>query len=246
MRRKSKKSKKIKRWLFLGLILSVAAHYGWKALSEFQRLNLNRNAVKINGNDMVSANKILTRLDLDFKKNILKINREELEEKLQNLDRIKRARVKRDFPNGLKIEVEEVLPVGYKIIEGRRFVVTETGDVFEGNEGPSVKFMADGKNNAAAIVRTLDIIKNTDKDFFSMIEAVDINYKDDIIIYLREGWFMKLPPVKNITEDKVSGYLDIAKQVKEKYKNKRNRFNYMDFRYIDFNEESIRGAVIVK
>lgn len=195
---------------------------------------------------MVSDNKILIQLDEVLKKNILEIDTDRLENMLSKFDRIKTARVKRHFPDGLRITIDEVLPVGYIIRDGRRMVVTADGEIFEGPEGPPVKFIITQKEVIPGIVRLLNVIKKTDEEFFPLVEAADINYKGDTILYLTEGWFMKLPPAGMINEEMMAVYLDMAEKIKEKYSGRRKDFNYMDFRFIDFNAENIKGAIILK
>ncbi|MGM0567738.1 MAG: FtsQ-type POTRA domain-containing protein, partial [Elusimicrobiota bacterium] len=97
--------------------------------------------VVISGNRMVSENEILTGLDLDYGKNIFSYSLAELEKKLKKKKKIKKARLKRNFPDSLHVRVFEVNPVGYAVIEGERNVVSEEGVFFKGSQGPPVEFI---------------------------------------------------------------------------------------------------------
>jgi cell division protein FtsQ len=107
-----------------------------------QILGLDPELVEISGNSMVSDNEIRALLDLRHGQNILRMDTGELGRRLMSLDRIKYARIKRNFPDSLYVVVQEVEPAGYLIRDGARYVVTTEGEIFQGLEGPTIEFKA--------------------------------------------------------------------------------------------------------
>ena len=195
---------------------------------------------------MVSKNRIIDVLELKkYKTNILKINISQLEDKLKKLPRIKDVRIKRDFPNSLKILIKEVEPVGYLIKEGNRYVVTTSGDIFPGIEGEPLKFKVHQTEKLKRLSDLLLKIRGVNEDFCNEITAIDLNYRNEVIIHSHR-YYYKWQEISEINDWVIDRnvYL-IYKVIKEREKENK-KISYIDLRFVEADGNKVSGAVIVK
>jgi len=242
---KRKRKKKISKFIFAVLVITISVKFVWNALLKLELLRLNPEKITIDGNSMVSRNTILGVLNLKYGNNILKIDTGALENRLSKLDRINTVSIKRNFPDSLNIKVIEVTPAGYIIRDGRRFVVTGEGEIFPGLEGPPVKFKTEEKDEIKHLVKLLERIKKTDENFYNGIIAVDINYRNEVIIYSKE-YCCNWPEIDEITSDIIKRNIYLIRQVLNKAAVEKRNIEYIDLRFIDSESDRVNGAVIVK
>lgn len=239
-----RKKKKIFRWVFAFLFISILGNYTWNFLRRFELLTLNPDNITIYGNTMISDNKILGLLNLK-PQNLLTLDRGHIEKKLKLLPRIKNVSVKKDFPNSLKIQIEEVEIAGYLIKENTRYVVTGEGDIFRGLEGPAIKFKVFEKVNLKALSDLLTDIKKVNEDFYNKILALDKNYKNEVIIHTGKGYF-KWGVLQEIDASVIALNIYLADKIIEIYKKEDRKFSYIDLRFVVIKDNRIEGSVIVK
>lgn len=238
-------AKFLSKWIFIFLVLAVAGKFLWNILLNLEQLGLNPDSITIEGNSMVSDNRILGVLDLKYGQNILKIKTKELTEKLQALVRINMVSIKRDFPDSLKINVEEVKPVGYLIKNNIRYVITCDGIIFPGLEGPAIEFKVSDTETIKKLAILLLKIDRVNSKFYNSIIAVDCNYRDEVII-CRHDCYVKLPAVSEIDEAVIKRSIYLLDEVVKQYKKESQNISYIDLRFVDFDNGKIKGAVIVK
>ncbi len=242
------KTKKLYIWVFTFMAVSVVGKVSWNFLTNIDRLELKENSIKITGNNMISDNKIIGKLNNYYHKNLLKLNTKEIENKIEKFQRISQTKVIRDFPDGLIVQVQEVAPVGYMMKSSGRHVVTREGEIFPGIEGPPLKFKVSEKEKIIKISKLLDSIIEVNRDFHNNIKAIDLNYKEDVEIYLRRGVRIIWPSLPDLKEESIRKNIYLVHKTEEQYEltNNRNVEN-IDMRYIktDMNNK-IDGAIIVK
>lgn len=206
---------------------------------------INPNSIEVIGNKLVSENKILNILKIGHGKNILKINLNEYEKEIERNPRIKKVEIRRNYPDSLIVNIEEVVPAGYLIKNGIRYVVTKQGDIFPGPEGPAIKFKKNDSKKIKRLSALLDRIEKQERNYFNKIIAVDMNYKNDVIIHTHNH-YSKWPNIERISDSLIKKYVLLMEKIEEKCKQKNDHIVYMDLRYIEFNEERIDGTIIVK
>ncbi|MGM0440818.1 MAG: cell division protein FtsQ/DivIB [Elusimicrobiota bacterium] len=241
-------SKKVLSWFFLLMVVSIAGKFGWDFLSNMDRLTLKPRSIKITGNKMVSDNKILSLLDNYYDRSLLKLDIDNLEQEVESLNRVRKSDIIRDFPDGLIIEISEIKPIGYMMKSGKRYVVTDRGVTFPGVEGPPLKFKVDGKDKIVKISKLLNKIKQINNDFYNNIMAINLNYKEDVIIHLRRGVRMIWPTLSKLNKNVIKNNIYIANKAEKEYADRRKEnIKNIDMRYIETDmKNKIDGAVIVK
>jgi cell division septal protein FtsQ len=246
VRRKKTKFKPVKlllKLVFVVLIISIAGRYLWEFLLEFEYLGLKIENVSIVGNSIVSQKDIMSVLKLQHGQNILKIDTGYLEEKLENLDRIKKAEIRRNYPDSLKIKIEEVIPVGYLKKADKRYVVTVEGKIFPGTEGSEIEFKVTDEEKLKVLAELLQKMKRVSKVFYDRITAIDISYRGEVITY-EKSFYVQWPEASKINDILIDRIVYIIEKVEETSNGK--KFEYIDVRFIEFVNGEIKGALIVK
>lgn len=241
-----KKKRIILRWLFIALTVSVAGNFVWNIVSKSNLLVLEVHSVTISGNRLVSKNRIIDVLELKkYRANILKINISHLEDKLKKLPRIKDVRIKRDFPNSLKVLIKEVEPVGYLIKKGNRYVVTASGDSFPGIEGAPIKFKVHQTEKLKRLSDLLIKIRSVNKDFYNKIVAIDLNYRNEVIIHGYDCYY-KWPVISKINDWVIDRNIYLIYKVIRNREKENKKISYIDLRFIEPSGSKVSGAVIIK
>jgi cell division protein FtsQ len=106
--------------LFLLMILSVI--YFQSPLSHVK-------TIKVNGNELVSSETILSESKLKPGMNVWGVNKNETAERLTKLPEIKSAKVKLSFPNSFVIEVNELGKKAYLLKDNKFLIILENGKV---------------------------------------------------------------------------------------------------------------------
>lgn len=227
------------------MILSVTGKFLWNIFLRLEQLGLDPDTIIIEGNSMVSGNRIRAILDLEYGQNILSIKTKELEKKLEALSRIKSVRIKRNFPDSLNIYIEEVRPAGYLIKNNKRYVVTFDGNIFPGLEGPAVELKVNDPEKIKRLTALLWKIGEIDEKFHNSIIAVDCNYRDEVIIF-RHDCYIKWQVISEIDEVAIKRNIYLLRKVIKEYQTESRSITYLDFRFIDFDDGKVKGAIIVK
>ncbi len=237
--RKKGRVKKILRLLMPVMVIAVGMRYVWALASETDLFKLKEMNVEVEGNSMLSERDIIASLEIQYGKSIFSYRLREMEERLRKNRRIKEARIKRNFPDGLFIEIFEVIPAGYTFRQGYRCVVTAGGDVFPGPEGPPLKFIADDPQSIRTLSSFLQGLKEKSPAFYNKIIAADLNYRGDIILHTSKAR-MLWPPEGELTRTEIKRKISIYESLEKK------EVSGIDFRFMDIGEKNATGSVIVK
>ncbi|MFC2091257.1 cell division protein FtsQ/DivIB [Elusimicrobiota bacterium] len=243
--KKSRSKKLLKKYIFILMVFSILIRLGWNILLNMDYLGIDTEKIVITGNKMVSDNEIFDMLGLKDGQNILSIDTEMLESKLQALDRLESVRVQRDFPDAMKVTVEEVVPAGYLMKEGRRYVVTVNGKNFEGLEGPMIEFKQTDPHRTVLMSGLLEDIRGTDADYYNTITGIDLNYRLEVIIY-HNDYYIKWPVITGIDKSSINKYIYFIEKMINKSRKEGKKMEYADLRFLDLVDGRIKGAVIIK
>ncbi|GEM_PF-3005036 len=228
------------------MVTAVGGRFCWRFLINWDYLNLDSDKIIIKGNVFMSEDRLTEALDFKDGRNILAIDTSYYERKLQKFEFVSKAKVRRDFPDSLKIDIEEKKPVGYTIIDGESHVVTEKGDYFPGEADGFLLFKSEDGDALKKLVDLTEKINRIESSFYDRISAVDINYRNEIIIYLKEGFYCKWPVVEDLDEVNIKRSIFLTEKVSEKHISKEGELEYVDLRLVKVGGEEINGAVVVK
>ena len=89
---------------------------------------------------------------------------------------------------------------------GKRHVVTYEGIVFPGHEGPDIEIKNQKSEKIHELTVLLGMIQQINNSFYSEISAIDINYRNEVIIY-RKDYYLKLPEIDEIDETAFKRYI---------------------------------------
>ncbi|MBN2407239.1 MAG: FtsQ-type POTRA domain-containing protein [Elusimicrobia bacterium] len=214
-------------------------------LLKLEQLNIKPDKITIEGNSMVSDNEILSVMDLGYGVHILAADLGEMENRLEELSRIKKVKIRRNFPDSLKVTVEEVEPVGYLMEDEKRYVVTLDGDVFPGIEGPALKFKVKDPEKIRQLAELLRRIGNIDRNFYNGIIAIDSNYRDEVYIH-KDGYYAKWGVLGGLDDNVIRRNIYIEEKIAGQYGDKIKDIDYIDLRFIEISDKKIDGAVLIK
>lgn len=245
IRRKGDRRIKPGRWILSGVMVYFGARALWGAVSSGELFNINPEKILVEGNSMVSTNMIISGLEEVFGQNIMGIDLKKLRQDIKTYPKIKEVRVRRRYPDGLYISIEERVPAGYVMISGERNVVNECGKIFPGTEGPVIEFKSLESENITKISEFLNDIRDIRPEVYSEITAVDMNYRNEVIIY-ENDFFLKLSPVSEMDRELIKKYFDLTGRIREDIYSKDNSLSYIDLRFIKYSENGFKGAAIVK
>ena len=195
--------------------------------------------------EMVSENTILNTMGLRYGQNLLTIEISFLEKKLTSLDRIKQAELKRDFPDGLKVSIEEVVTVGYINKNTSRYVVTNAGDIFPGLEGPPIEFKNTSRAEMIDLASFLEKIRLSDQAYYDSIEAAGFDYAGQLVLY-KELYYVKWPAPKDLDKSKINNNIYLERKLIKNYNKESREVDYIDFRFVEYYDGRIKGALVIK
>lgn len=110
-------------------LLFAAAWFVFKTGFE-QSVFFKVDEVEIDGNDYVSSKKILALTGLNVKSSMWKIKTAELAEKLERQERIKKAEIDKDWPDRIRIIIQERSPEALVSRKGELFYLDDEGVIF--------------------------------------------------------------------------------------------------------------------
>ena len=164
-------------------------------------------------------------------KSLIFISRNIIKESINDLNFIKEIKVKKIYPDTIKIIVVELKPLANFINKDNKFLILESGDLIEkSSENKFDKLpiiLGSGAEKKFHIFYQSLMMENFEIDLIKEFNYFKINRWD---IVLKDGKIIKLPI--NKYEDSIKEFLSI-------YKKK----DYYDFKVFDFR---IKGQLILK
>jgi cell division protein FtsQ len=125
--RRKKANRRLIFLLLLFFIFIACILYFQSPLSHVQ-------AIKVLGNNVYSENDIVSSAKISSDNNIWKVENNEIEKRIKQLPEIKSAEVKKQFPNTVVINVEELKRIAYISVENEYVPVLENGKILEKNQ----------------------------------------------------------------------------------------------------------------
>ena len=164
-------------------------------------------------------------------KSLIFISRNIIKESINDLNFIKEIKVKKIYPDTIKIIVVELKPLGNFINKDNKFLILESGDLIENSSENKFDklpiILGYGAEKKFHIFYQSLMMENFEIDIIKEFNYFKINRWD---IVLKDGKIIKLPI--NKYEDSIKEFLSI-------YKKK----DYYNFKVFDFR---IKGQLILK
>ena len=164
-------------------------------------------------------------------KSLIFISRNIIKESINDLNFIKEIKVKKIYPDTIKIIVVELKPLANFINKDNKFLILENGDLIENSSENKFDklpiILGSGAEKKFHIFYQSLMMENFEIDLIKEFNYFKINRWD---IVLKDGKIIKLPI--NKYEDSIKEFLSI-------YKKK----DYYDFKVFDFR---IKGQLILK
>ena len=164
-------------------------------------------------------------------KSLIFISRNIIKESINDLNFIKEIKVKKIYPDTIKIIVVELKPLGNFINKDSKFLILESGDLIENSSENKFDklpiILGYGAEKKFHIFYQSLMMENFEIDIIKEFNYFKINRLD---IVLKDGKIIKLPI--NKYEDSIKEFLSI-------YKKK----DYYNFKVFDFR---IKGQLILK
>ena len=164
-------------------------------------------------------------------KSLIFISRNIIKESINDLNFIKEIKVKKIYPDTIKIIVVELKPLGNFINKDSKFLILESGDLIENSSENKFDklpiILGYGAEKKFHIFYQSLMMENFEIDIIKEFNYFKINRWD---IVLKDGKIIKLPI--NKYEDSIKEFLSI-------YKKK----DYYNFKVFDFR---IKGQLILK
>tara|TARA_B100001996_G_C18639637_1_gene585120 strand:+ start:659 stop:1336 length:678 start_codon:yes stop_codon:yes gene_type:complete len=223
-----KEKKSLILWLPLFIFLTT---YSLNSENETKESFLSIKTIKVEGIINLDAQEIRGRLNKFKGKSMILINRNEIRKLANNFQFIKELKVKKIYPDTIKVTITEHEPLGIFFNKNKKNLLIEGGGVIENYK--------DDKTNTLPAVYG----KGAEKKFHIFCQSLkDTNFKIDLIeqfnyfqinrwdIILKDGKVVKLPAedYDNSLEEFLSIY----------QKNNFNNFRVFDFR--------VKGQLILK
>ncbi|WP_428908738.1 cell division protein FtsQ/DivIB [Niallia sp. Krafla_26] len=133
--RRKKANRRLIFLLLLFFILIACILYFQSPLSHVQNIT-------VSGNDVYKDEDIISKANLSSRTNIWKVENEEIEKKIRQLDEIKTVEVKKQFPATIHIDVEELQRIAYISFENKYLPVLEDGNTLNKNQSTEIPLAA--------------------------------------------------------------------------------------------------------
>lgn len=171
--RRKKANKRLIVLLLLFFILISCVVYFQSPLSHI-------NKISIVGNQVYTDEQVMKLSSLSKKTNVWKIDKEDIQKKIEKLTEVKSAAVKVKFPNNVTIQVEEWKRIAYIMKEGTFSPILENGEIIDEDsgivpvnspvlidfsEGEAMEEMIDGLNDVPVeVINSISEIHYTPKE----------------------------------------------------------------------------------
>lgn len=180
---KSKLKRRQKKQLaFLTMITLVAALIAVILLTPA----FNVNNIKITGNSMVSDEEIIMAGGLSKNVNILNVDIDSAEENIKSLPYIKKAEIKRSFPDTIKIKVLEEVGVAYFTTKDGYVIISSDGKCIDVSSGLSEDKNSSGQVAQLPKLPVIKGIKNVKYSKGEIIKSEDSQRLKSLFVCLHE------------------------------------------------------------
>tara|TARA_B100000029_G_scaffold145281_1_gene140480 strand:- start:1325 stop:1999 length:675 start_codon:yes stop_codon:yes gene_type:complete len=215
-----KKKKSFFLWLFLFIFLTT---YSFNSVQNTKDPFLPVKTIKIQGINNSDKEQIEERLNQFKGKSIILVSRNQMREVIHNLKFVKGLKLKKIYPDMIKLTIIEYKPIGIFVNKNKKFLITEGGKGIENYQAN--KFNALPKVYGQGAKKNFHTFYKFLEDMNFSIELIErFNYFDinrwDLI--LKNGKIVKLP--RENYENSLKKFLSIYQ--KEDFSN----FKVFDFR----------------
>ncbi len=180
---KSKLKRRQKKQLaFLTMITLIAALIAVILLTPA----FNVNNIEITGNNMVSDEEIILAGGLSKNVNILNVDTDAAEENIKSLPYIKKAEIKRSFPDTIKIKVLEEVGVAYFTTKDGYVIITSDGKCIDVSSGLSEDKNSSGQVAQLPKLPVIKGIKNVKYSKGEIVKSEDSHRLKSLFVCLHE------------------------------------------------------------
>ena len=180
---KSKLKRRQKKQLaFLTMITLVAALIAVILLTPA----FNVNNIEITGNSMVSDEEIIMAGGLSKNVNILNVDTDAAEENIKSLPYIKKAEIKRSFPDTIKIKVTEEVGVAYFTTKDGYVIIASDGKCIDVSSGLSEDINSSGQVAQLPKLPVIKGIKNVKYSKGEIVKSEDSHRLKSLFVCLHE------------------------------------------------------------
>ena len=216
--------------IFLLILLILFSTYTPKGLNSLSENNLNFFKIKniqVTNTNLINKNIIIKKLDNIYTKNILTINKKDIENPLKDIDFLEKIQVKKKYPDTIFIKVFETFPIAITTKKEKKYYLDSSSNLIIYNKDLNFYEVLPnifGKN-----------VENYFADFLKKLEENNFPYKEIKNYYyfevgrwnlqLSDDRIIKLPDSKIISAIKKSIQLLNDKEFKN--------YNIIDLRIHD-------------
>ena len=215
-------------WVLLFIFLTT---YNFDFTANIENSIFSIREIELTGIKNSDENKIKKKLD-EFKgKNIILISTKKLKETIKDFDFIREIKIKKIYPEKIKVEINELKPLAIFMNDNQRYLLLEAGKIIEYKEvsdrdSLTLVYGKGAEKNFYILHASLEEL-GFNKELIKKFDYFDINRWD---IVLKDDKIIKLP---------VDGYEESLKRFLSIYKKE----NFSNFQVFDFR---IKGQLILK
>ena len=176
------KRRQKKQLAFLTMITLVAALVAVILLTPA----FNVNNIEISGNNMVSDEEIIMAGGLSKNVNILNVDTDAAEKNIKSLPYIKKAEIKRSFPDTIKIKVMEEVGVAYFTTKNGYVIISSDGKCIDVSSGLSEDKNSSGQVAQLPKLPVIKGIKNVKYSKGEIVESEDSHRLKSLFVCLHE------------------------------------------------------------
>lgn len=176
------KRKQKKQLAFLTMITLIASLVAVILLTPA----FNVNNIEITGNSMVSDEEIIMAGGLSKNVNILNVDTDAAEKNIKSLPYIKKAEIKRSFPDTIKIKVMEEVGVAYFTTKSGYVIISSDGKCIDVSSGLSEDKNSSGQVAQLPKLPVIKGIKNVKYSKGEIVESEDSHRLKSLFICLHE------------------------------------------------------------
>ncbi len=146
----------------------------------------NVNNIEITGNNMVSDEEIIMAGGLSKNVNILNVDTDAAEKNIKSLPYIKKAEIKRSFPDTIEIKVSEEVGVAYFTAKDGYVIIASDGKCIDVSSGLSEDKNSSGQVAQLPKLPVIKGIKNVKYSKGEIVEAEDSHKLKSLFVCLHE------------------------------------------------------------
>ena len=146
----------------------------------------NVNNIEISGNNMVSDEEIIMAGGLSKNVNILNVDTDAAEKNIKSLPYIKKAEIKRSFPDTIKIKVMEEVGVAYFTTKNGYVIISSDGKCIDVSSGLSEDKNSSGQVAQLPKLPVIKGIKNVKYSKGEIVESEDSHRLKSLFVCLHE------------------------------------------------------------